>query len=376
MLAGGGTHGAQHEEYLMHEFEKPINALIVEKSLIGLPSHRVGYSDRTAWLMATLSQLAYFQFENKKTMSEVAADLAKLTDKEEISSYLQNIIGAFDHGDAENRRDFLAQILKCAEFELIDVFDVGSTQAFLARRKSETERDKMLVLAFRGTEKRLEDWKADLKAKLVPARDEVKIGRIHQGFQEAYYSVENLIEGALKRFPGEPLYITGHSLGGALAVVATRFIDANNIAACYTYGCPRVGDLELASVFKSPIYRIVNAADLVPRLPLGYGYVLFLRALKLLTSFLPKFQILERMYDYLDMMTGYIHYGDERYLTVSEPGPNDIYPNLSLISNPSVFLLAERFWRRVKATRGKGLINDHSIGIYRAKLRARAISRN
>ena len=309
----------------MHEFEKPIDASIVEKSLIGLPSHRVGYSDRTAWLMATMSQLAYFQFDNKKTISEVAADLAKLTDKEEISFYLQNIIGALDHGDAANRQDFLAQVLKFAEFELVEVFDVCSTQAFLARRKSENVRDRMLVLAFRGTEKRLEDWKADLKAKLVPARDEVKIGRIHQGFQEAYYSVENLIEESLKKFPGEPLYITGHSLGGALAVTATRFIDANNIAACYTYGCPRVGDLELASVFKSPIYRIVNSADAVPRLPFGYGYVLFLKLLKLLTSFLPQFQILERMYGYLEMMTGYTHYGDERYLTVSDPGPNDLF---------------------------------------------------
>lgn len=360
----------------MHEFEKPIDASIVEKSLIGLPSHRVGYSDRTAWLMATMSQLAYFQFDNKKTISEVAADLAKLTDKEEISFYLQNIIGALDHGDAANRQDFLAQVLKFAEFELVEVFDVCSTQAFLARRKSENVRDRMLVLAFRGTEKRLEDWKADLKAKLVPARDEVKIGRIHQGFQEAYYSVENLIEESLKKFPGEPLYITGHSLGGALAVTATRFIDANNIAACYTYGCPRVGDLELASVFKSPIYRIVNSADAVPRLPFGYGYVLFLKLLKLLTSFLPQFQILERMYGYLDMMTGYTHYGDERYLTVSDPGPNDTYPNLNVISNPSFFLRMERFWKRVKATKGKGLIKDHSIGVYRAKLRARAISRN
>ena len=134
-MAGGQIIGISHGEYLMHEFEKPIDASIVEKSLIGLPSHRVGYSDRTAWLMATMSQLAYFQFENKKTISEVAADLARLTNKEEISSYLQNIIGALDHGDAESRRNFLAQILKCAEFELIDVFDVGSTQAFLARRQ-------------------------------------------------------------------------------------------------------------------------------------------------------------------------------------------------------------------------------------------------
>lgn len=360
----------------MHEFEKPIDETIIENTLLGLPSYRVGYSDRTAWLMATMSQLAYFQFENKNTITEIAEDLAKISEKEEISRYLQNIIGAIDQGGSNDRRDFLTKLLKSAGFQLVEIFDVGSTQAFLARRESSDERGKMLVLAFRGTEKRLEDWKADIKAKLVPAKDEIKIGRIHQGFQEAYYSIKSDIEKALDRYSGEPLYITGHSLGGALAVVATRFIHANNIAACYTYGSPRVGDLDLARVFKSPIYRLVNAADAVPRLPFGYGYIIFLKMLKFVTSFLPTFAILEKLYGYLDMMTGYTHYGDQRYLTVAEPGPNDTYPQLNLISNPSFFLRAERLWRRVKATRGKGLIEDHSIGIYRAKLRARAISRN
>ena len=360
----------------MHEFEKTIDETIIEPSLLGLPSHRVGYSDRTAWLMATMSQLAYFQFENTSTIAEIAEDLARISNEEEISEYLQNILAALDAGGSTNRQEYLEGILKCARFELVAIFDVGSTQAFLARQQSDDEKEKMLVLSFRGTEKRLQDWKADLKAKLVPARDEMKIGRIHQGFQEAYYSVESGIETKLADYPGEPLYITGHSLGGALAVVATRFLDANNIAACYTYGCPRVGDLDLATVFKSPIYRLVNAADAVPRLPFGSGYGILLRTLKFLTSFVPQFPILERFYGYLDMITGYVHYGDERYLTVSKPGPNDTYPDLNLISNPSFFLRAERFWKRIRATKGKGLINDHSIGIYRAKLRARAISRN
>ena len=357
----------------MHDFEKPIDDNIIEKSLLGLPGHRVGYSDRTAWLMATMSQLAYFEFENKSTMDQIAEDLAKMAEKEEISRYLQNIIGALDKND---RREVLAKILNVAGFELVEIFDVGSTQAFLARRITEKEGTKMLVLAFRGTEKKLADWKQDIKAKLVPAKDEYKIGRVHQGFQEAYYAVESAIEEKLKQFPGEPVYITGHSLGGALAVVATRFIDAQNIAACYTYGCPRVGDLDLAKVFKTPIYRHVNASDAIPRLPFGYGYVVFLKIAKFVTSFLPQFTILEKLYGYLDMMTGYTHYGDQRYLTVAEPGANDTYPDLDLISNPGFFLLAERFWKRVKTTKGKGLIQDHDIGIYRAKLRARAISRN
>ena len=234
----------------------------------------------------------------------------------------------------------------------------------------------MLVLAFRGTEKKLSDWKTDLKAELVPARDQNKIGRIHKGFQEAYYSVESSIEAQLERFHDCPLYVTGHSLGGALAVVATRFIDAGKLAACYTFGGPRAGDLDLARAFKTPIYRVVNASDAVPRIPFGYGYVLLVRLLKSVLSLLPTFRILNRLYGYMDKISGYVHCGDERYLTVAEPNSGDMYPDLNVISNPSLFLRADRFWKRTGATRGKGLIKDHSIGTYCAKLRARAISRN
>ena len=358
-----------------HEFEKPTDGSIIEPSLLGLPSHRVGYSDRTAWLMATMSQLAYFRFESTQTITEIAAELAAMSGKSQIVDYLQNTLTGLQD-DQQGRRRLLAEILQTAGFELIDVFDVASTQAFLARRTADNPRDNMLVLAFRGTEKKLSDWKTDLKAELVPPKDQNKIGRIHKGFQEAYYSVESSIEAQLERFPDYPLYVTGHSLGAALAVVATRFIDAGTLAACYTFGGPRVGDLDLARAFKTPIYRIVNASDAVPRIPFGYGYVLLVRLLKSVLSLLPTFRILNGLYVYMDKISGYVHYGDERYLTVAEPNSGDMYPDLNVISNPSLFLRADRFWKRTRATRGKGLIKDHSIGIYRAKLRARAISRN
>ena len=196
-----------------HEFERPTDVSIIEPTLLGLPSHRVGYSDRTAWLMATMSQLAYFRFESTQTIAEIASELAAMSGENQIVEYLQNTLTGLQD-DQQGRRSLLAQILKAACFELIDVFDVGSTQAFLARRAADNPRDNMLVLAFRGTEKKLSDWKTDLKAELVPAKDQNKIGRIHKGFQEAYYSVESSIEAQLDRFPDYPLYITGHSLGG------------------------------------------------------------------------------------------------------------------------------------------------------------------
>ena len=367
----------------MREFEKPISGQIIEPSLLELPEQRAGYSDRTAWLMAVMSQLAYFKFENWRTMSELSADLAQFGgDPGKIENYLRSRAGTLFSTGPDSRREFLAHILGLARFDLVRMFSVGGTQAFLARRRTPGVGDRgagdqgMLVLAFRGTEKSLQDWKTDLRAKLVPARDEGRPGLIHQGFQESYYAVEAQIEAELARFPGEPVYVTGHSLGGALAVVATRFLDAGNLAACYTFGSPRVGDLSLAQEFKTPIYRMVNAADAVPRLPFGEGYALLMRGLRSAFFFLPLVPVLRRLYAYMDRIAGYTHYGDERYLTVAEPGINDTYPELALISNPGFFLRLQRFLKRVGRTRGKSLIHDHAIGIYRAKLRARAISRN
>ena len=362
----------------MREFEKPVSGQIIERSLLDLPEQRAGYSDRTAWLMAVMSQLAYFEFENRRGTAELAADLARMGgDQGRIARYLEAQAGVMISTGPDRQREFLDQILGLARFELVNVFDVGGTQAFLARRNRDGAGDRgMLVLAFRGTEKSLQDWKTDLRARLVPARDEGKPGLIHQGFQESYYAVEAQIETALAKFPGEPLYLTGHSLGGALAVVATRFLDAGNLAACYTFGSPRVGDLSLAQEFKTPIYRMVNAADAVPRLPFGEGYALLMRGLRRVFFFLPFVPVLRRLHGYMDRIAGYTHYGDERYLTVAEPGVNDTYPELALIPNPGFFLRLERFIKRVSRTRGKGLVRDHAIGIYRAKLRARAISRN
>ena len=360
------------------EHEKPISERIVERSLLALPEQRAGYSDRTAWLMAVMSQLAYFEFENRRDLAELAADLAKLGGNAgKIEERLRSRRGDLFTGGPDSRLKFLAHILGIARFELVRTFDIGDTQAFLARREKQGAADRgMLVLAFRGTEKSPRDWKTDLRAKLVPARDERKPGLIHQGFQESYYAVEALIEKELARFPGEPLYLTGHSLGGALAVVATRFLDAGDLAACYTFGSPRVGDLSLAAEFRTPIYRLVNAADAVPRLPFGEGYALLMRGLRRVCFFLPYIPVLRWAYDYMDRIAGYTHYGDERYLTAAPPGVNDTYPGLQLIQNPGPFLRLERFVKRARGTGGGGLIRDHAIGIYRAKLRARAISRN
>ncbi len=73
------------------------------------------------------------------------------------------------------------------------------------------------------------------------------------------------------------IYVTGHSLGGALATLATahikRLIDKEDISAhhptLYSFASPRVGDDKFAQAFnKLECYRVANSEDLVPNIPL------------------------------------------------------------------------------------------------------------
>lgn len=45
-----------------------------EPHLLGAPVMRAAYSDRTAWLMSAMSELAYYPFEDKDLVATLAAD--------------------------------------------------------------------------------------------------------------------------------------------------------------------------------------------------------------------------------------------------------------------------------------------------------------
>ncbi|KAH9261313.1 hypothetical protein BASA82_001049 [Batrachochytrium salamandrivorans] len=157
---------------------------------------------------------------------------------------------------------------------------------------------KTIVVAFRGVNY-LSDWITNIKFtkwsapwlndgdvstnhKRVPFPENLEI---HTGFQTAYLDVRSPmmrgINAAQKNHPGFKLVFAGHSLGGALAsLAAADYVnhesgDTPNVS-LYTYGEPRIGNLEWADWFNSlPLvsYRVTSQNDPVPRLPpymLGY----------------------------------------------------------------------------------------------------------
>ncbi|HBT77766.1 MAG TPA: hypothetical protein DEB39_12770 [Planctomycetaceae bacterium] len=70
------------------------------------------------------------------------------------------------------------------------------------------------------------------------------------------------------------IWVTGHSLGGALATLATRrltmeadYLNEVDPIATFTFGQPRVGDTQMCRQIGSPFYRFAYVADPVTWVP-------------------------------------------------------------------------------------------------------------
>ena len=366
----------------------PADGYFTDGKLLSPPSMRPAYSDRMAYVLAEMSDLAYFQFEGKVGLVEDAVLQAKSLDlradvniREFLDMFSTNLMGG-----RRLNLEFFSGVLRKSGFQLLDVVHVAETQGFMCKRTVADE-PPYLVLAFRGTEKKVSDWLTD--ARCVPTID--GNAKVHTGFLEAFDGKTNdegktarqvvkdiLDNPEAKDSAGRllPLFITGHSLGGALALLATKLITPNINGACYTFGAPRVANYEYFRFLKTPVYRVVNSADMVPRVPPGAGMIALIgivRLLAWLTAIAPIIsRALNKLESCLDKLNGYRHFGDQRYLTDVAEGR---FHEVRLLTNPPAIDRIVWAWRRV----GKSLfvpVKSHSMNIYRQKLRHLANSRN
>ncbi len=123
------------------------------------------------------------------------------------------------------------------------------------------------VIVFRGT-LGLRDMFTDLQLVLRPWAG---AGHVHQGFKDAHAALWPALKQQLPA-PRGPIFLTGHSLGGALATMTAALcrteLPSHDIAALYTFGSPRVGDRVFGAALQSvPHFRVVNDLDVIPRLP-------------------------------------------------------------------------------------------------------------
>lgn len=182
----------------------------------------------------------------------------------------------------------------------------------------EAEDANLIVVSFRGTEPfDADDWITDFDYTWYNFQ---KLGKVHMGFLEAlglgtrdntnsfqmhlqantppnsrnikdlippmgkttaYYSVRRRVKELLKQHENAKFVVTGHSLGGALAILFPTVLLLHEeeemmqrLLGIYTFGQPRVGNRDLARYVEEQLerlhtryLRLVYCTDLVPRLP-------------------------------------------------------------------------------------------------------------
>ncbi len=131
--------------------------------------------------------------------------------------------------------------------------------------------DTHAVVAFRGTSS-TSDWLSDALVSQVEFGKNA--GMTHRGFTGIYNSAREEILACLGRIsPDKTLYVTGHSLGGALATLCAydaASVTKFSLPVVYTFAAPRVGDPAFAEAYGSKIascFRVYNEVDVVPHLP-------------------------------------------------------------------------------------------------------------
>jgi len=167
-------------------------------------------------------------------------------------------IAATTYEDPKDSR----QKFKHQGYEIVEFFDIKDAQGYLLKSANE------YVLSFRGTQSK-GDVLADLKARM---KTESSGGCVHRGFKEELDKLWPTIEKSLKQI--DLLYVTGHSLGAAMATLAASRIQ-KKVIALITFGSPRVGTKEFVNSLNVAHYRVQNNCDDVTKVPLlimGYRH--------------------------------------------------------------------------------------------------------
>lgn len=226
----------------------------------------------------------------------------------------------------ENKAVIQMAVTQHWKMEFVEFYDFynefqhkTTTQAFIFREPN-VDGD-MIVVSFRGTSPfDADDWSTDFDFSWLKIDG---MGKTHFGFMMAlglqkfsreydddddficgswptkieqdsqkslaYYTIREKLKEMMAKNPNAKIIVTGHSLGGALAILFPSVLALHGevelfdkVEAIYTYGQPRVGDQEFGEFMKNNLrkhnikyYRITYGYDMVPKVPLDDALMTF-----------------------------------------------------------------------------------------------------
>ncbi|KAI3500448.1 hypothetical protein L1887_36269 [Cichorium endivia] len=260
-------------------------------SVVGLTDTRLELDDEISpedprYNCALAIMAAKTAYENEARVQKIVQDHWKM-----------NFIGFFNCSNA---------------FESIEMNEKKHpTQAFIF---SDQTRDyELICVSFRGTSPfSADDWCTDLNLSWYRLGN---IGQVHMGFLKAlglqkirercaslpeeieedehggntfaYYKIRQILKQKLDENKNSRFIVSGHSLGGALAVLFPAILAFHDefellerLEGVYTFGQPRVGDKEFCRYMEDLLgvkryFRFVYANDIIPRIPFDDSDFLF-----------------------------------------------------------------------------------------------------
>lgn len=141
------------------------------------------------------------------------------------------------------------------------------------------ENKRRICVVFRGSESR-KDWYYDLLVMKHKLSDNIKV---HSGFYKqltennVYDNIVSEVKKVLDTHPDFSIYITGHSLGGALSTLFGYMLsnEIDNQITVVSFASPRVGNYKWKQAFNTKTnlthFRVTNNRDIITAFPM-YRY--------------------------------------------------------------------------------------------------------
>jgi triacylglycerol lipase len=160
------------------------------------------------------------------------------------------------HGDRHAERFPDIPLLDQA-FPVMRTIERGSIEGFVAANNTD------VIVSVRGYQDP-DRWIDAIPHTQIPGYG----GRVSEGVRDGSLAVwDDVLAAFFDANAGEKtLWLTGHSIGGAIATVLAAELDAEgfDIAAVYTFGAPAVFDKDAASAFQPELHRFVSDGDWIP----------------------------------------------------------------------------------------------------------------
>jgi hypothetical protein len=210
-----------------------------------------------------------------------------------------------------------------------------------------------IIVAFRGTEpvdsldhqRMVLDWIDDFVAPLVSNGPDVP-GSVHYGFSHGVNELWSWLLEQLKALPAKPLYVTGHSKGGAMAnIAAVKLVAAGYTPFVCTFEAARAGDAAFAANFEAKVLhatRYEYQDDIVPMLPPSDGFLAFAKQIPFLAAILNT------------LIPSYVPVGDLRFVNWQNQIVGD---STALEAARTAHLIAQ-----LDSLNCGHVIDDHAIG--------------